>query len=102
MRRGSGNAPLIELATKNISLAGVYVEAEEGQVPAVNEIVVTTISIPEEERRAFPFARLVGRSRVVRVKPLPSSQNTSSKKRYGIALEFGSDMTALSGIPPRG
>ena len=87
-----------EEQTKNISLAGAYFETEDEQAYAVNEFVITSVSIPVEQRRAFPFTRLAGRSRVVRVNELPSEQ-ASGRKRYGIALEFGDDFTALAALP---
>ena len=89
-----------EVAT-NVSLAGVYFETAEGHPYTDNEIVLASVSIPEERTRDFPFARLAGRGRVVRVEEI-SPHETSGRKRFGIALEFGHDLTALSAIPSRG
>ena len=81
----------------NISLAGVYFETHAGDAYAVNDVVMTSVSIPASSTREFPFTRLAGRSRVVRVRELPADK--SGGKRYGVALQFGEDLTALTTIP---
>ena len=93
--------PFTEEVTHNISLAGVYFETDEANAFAVNDTVMASVSIPEPKTREFPFTRLAGRSRVVRVEELPKT-DPSGRKRVGIAIEFGEDMTALTAIPPRG
>ena len=90
-----------EEVTKNVSLAGVYFETEHEQSYAVNDVITTSVAVPESKRREFPFTRLAGRSRVVRVSQLLSKARTGPK-RVGIALEFGDDLTALSATPARG
>jgi hypothetical protein len=81
----------------NVSLAGVYFETEEPQAYTPNDIVTASVSIPEEQTSEFPFTRLAGRGRVVRVKDVPSTD--AARPRAGIALEFGEDLTALSAVP---
>lgn len=93
--------PVNEEVTHNISLAGVYFETEQTDAYAVNETLLSSVAIPESLRREFPFTRVAGRSRVVRIKELPSEEGTG-RKRVGIALEFGEDVTALTAIPTRG
>ncbi len=88
-----------ELA-QDVSLAGVYFETDSGDTYAVNDVIMTSISVPESSTRAFPFTRLAGRSRVVRVSELPSED--ANRKRFGIALEFGDDLTVLTALPARG
>lgn len=90
-----------EHVTKNIGLAGVYFETEDAQPYTLNEAVITSVSIPESQRRNFPFARLAGRSRVVRVTELPR-QAPDAGRQFGVALEFGDDVTALTALPARG
>ena len=90
-----------ELVAQNISLAGVYFETDEEEGFPLNEVFIASVSIPEPHRRAFPFTRLAGPSRVVRVIALPQ-QVSGEKKRFGVALEFGRDITALTATPPRG
>ena len=91
---------LAQWITKNISLAGTYFEAEGDHPYAVNEVVMASITIPASEQRLFPFTRISGRSRVVRVEPLLSAHSAQGR-RTGIALEFGDDLTALAAIPGR-
>ena len=88
-----------EITVENVSLGGLYFETDrpDGLVP--NDQVLASVSIPETERREFPFARLAGRSRIVRVQELPSAPGA---KRFGVALEFGRDATALTSIPTSG
>ena len=90
-----------EQVTGNVSLAGIYFETEDGHRYAVNDAVRTSVSIPESERLSFPFTRLAGRCRVVRVHEL-TPQDPSGSKRFGVALEYGSDLTALTATPSRG
>jgi hypothetical protein len=89
-----------ERAIENISLAGVYFETEDYESFRVNDVVLASVSIPESNRREFPFTRIAGRSRVVRVSELPS-KDAGGRKRVGVALEFGDDITALTTIPSR-
>lgn len=90
-----------ELVAHNVSLAGVYFETDEEEGFPMNEIFIASVSIPESHRREFPFTRLAGPSRVVRVTALPQ-EGSEEKKRFGVALEFGRDITALTATPPRG
>lgn len=83
--------------TMNVSLAGVYFQSQSGRSYAPNDVVVASVSIPDPQQREFPFSRLAGRSRVVRVDTLPD-RAAGSGKRQGIALEFGEDLTILSAI----
>ena len=88
-----------EHVTKDVSLAGVYFEVEGDPPFAVNDVVMASVSVPESLRREFPFARVAGKSRVVRVSELEALQG---RKRFGVAIEFGDDLTALTSIPSRG
>ena len=85
----------------NISLAGVYFEADAVDAYQVNDVVIASVSIPASQRRLFPFTRVAGRSRVVRVHSL-SEPAAGSVNRIGVALEFGDDVTALTSLPARG
>lgn len=75
--------------TKNISLAGVACRIPPHQAPSVGEAVVLSITIPYESRREFPFSRLAGRGRVVRV------------MTQELAIEFADDLTVLTAAPER-
>lgn len=97
-RNGSqGNNLTEEAVTANVSLGGVYFESPLGADYTTNELVVVSISIPAAEQGKFPFSRLAGRSRVVRVDALPKEEGSDT--RYGVALQFGEHLSVLSGIP---
>lgn len=98
--RHDGAMPFKAQVIGNISLAGVYFEADAVDAYQVNDVVIASVSIPETQRRLFPFTRVAGRSRVVRVTPLPDLP-AGNLKRTGVALEFSDDVTALTAIPAR-
>lgn len=85
--------------TKNLSLTGVYFETDDKPPFAVNEMVIASVVVPEAQRRDFPFTRLSGKGRVVRVQAL--DEEDPARTRYGIALEFSHDVTALTPTPSR-
>ena len=89
----------VEEVVQNISLDGAYFETDR-EPYAVNDLLFASVSIPDAQRREFPFTRLAGRSRVVRVDALPQ-QGSDDPPRFGIALEFGDDVTALTTVPSR-
>jgi len=96
----SPTEPFTSLVTKNISLAGVYFETEHPDSFSVNDTVIASVSIPEPLRRDFPFARLAGHSRVVRVEQLPRREEHACASS-GVALEFSDDIIILTATPPR-
>ncbi len=115
-RRVNLNAPLLirrvgasqpesfaQALTKEVSLTGLYFEHEtEGPSEyQMNDVVVASVSVSDPQRREFPFSRLAGRGRIVRVDSLADGK-TGARKRFGIALEFGSDVTALAATPDWG
>ncbi len=94
-----GLGPSKQETATNISLAGVYFETEQGEGYSVNEVLTTSVAIPESQSRVFPFRRVAGRGRVVRVHELPQQEGASRTKRFGVALEFGEDIIALTALP---
>ena len=90
--------PPVEHRTKNVGLAGLYFESDGNRPYAINDVVVTSVFIPEPHRRVFPFTRLAGHGRVVRVQEVDGADG---KKCLGVALEFSSDVMALTAIPTR-
>ena len=98
-RDAPGSQPAGSHTTKNLSLTGVYFEAADRPALSVNEMVTAGVEVPEAERRRFPFTRLSGKGRVVRIQPL--EEHDPVRTRYGIALEFGDDVTALTPLPSR-
>jgi hypothetical protein len=93
--------PFREQTVCNLSLTGAYVEADREAPIAVNEEALFSVSIPAGQRRSFPFARLAGRSRVVRIDQLPSASGRN-RRGIGVALAFSSDVTALMAMPTLG
>jgi hypothetical protein len=90
-----------EELTQNLSLAGAYFETPDTNSYTLNDSFIASAAVPESHRREFPFTRLAGSARVVRVTALPPSAAGESA-RYGVALEFGDDLIALSATPVRG
>jgi hypothetical protein len=95
----SDGQPSSQHNTSNISLVGAYFEIEAPGALALNSQVMASVAIPEADRRTFPFTRLAGRGRVVRIDELPPQDGSP---RYGVALEFSNDLTALTAVPPWG
>ena len=91
-----GPKPFAEQSTKNISLNGVYFEMDGVDGVRVNDVIIASVSIPESQRRDFPFTRLAGRSRVVRV--IESLTPGDGRPRTGVACEFSEDVTVLTSI----
>ena len=90
----------IEQHAKNVSLAGVYFETDGSNRYRVDDVLVASLSVPESQTKDFPFTRLAGKGRVVRVDAVsPASASPSS--RTGIAIEFGQDLIALTALPTR-
>lgn len=82
--------------TINVSIAGASFETEE--LFTANEPVIASVSVPQHERRRFPFVRLAGPSRVCRIEELPK-RNADEAPRYRVALEFAEDVTILMAVP---
>ena len=110
-RRAGVEAPLLirrvgdqswkEKITKDVSLAGVYFEeALADPAYAVDDTFMTSVSIPASQRRNFPFTRLAGSGRVVRIRKL-QELGIEGQKRVGVALAFGGALTVLTASPPR-
>ena len=86
--------------TKDVSLAGVYFTTPAWQDVQPQEILTVSVSVPREQSRDFPFSRLAGRGRVVRVDAL--SGETPDERRLGIAVEFAEDLSILTAAPEHG
>ncbi len=95
--------PFAQAVTKEVSLTGLYFEyeADEESGYRINDVVMASISLSDPQQREFPFSRVAGRGRVVRVDALPADKS-GAPKRFGIALEFGNDVTALAATPDWG
>lgn len=69
--------------TFNVSFSGTYVTDINIRNIQPEDNLNISISVPRDETRDFPFSRLVGNARVVRV------------EKDGIALEFSEDISRL-------
>ena len=87
-----------EGVAKNLSLAGVYFTTVGWKELTKDEVMTISVSVPPEKVRNFPFSRLAGRGRVVRVDEL-ARVASEGPALYGIALEFGEDLTVLTAAP---
>ena len=92
------NEPPAEEVAENVSLGGAYFRTSRKEAYAVNDVVIASVSVPESYTRVFPFSRVAGRSRVVRVIELLGPE-ASGPAQVGVALEFHKDLTALTAIP---
>ena len=84
---------------KNVSLAGVYCFVQDGYSLKQGDQVVCSLTVPAEQLRLFPFTRVLGKGRVVRVEPIPTGrragESPSGQKLFGMAIAFAPDITAL-------
>ena len=98
-RHNEGSAaPFKEGIARDLSLAGVYFTTAGWHELMQDESMTISVSIPPEQVRGFPFSRLAGRGRVVRVEEL-AKVSTGGPTMYGVALEFGQDLTVLTAAP---
>lgn len=85
VKRASGKekAELHSAVTINVSYNGAYVVDIGLKNIKPEDHLNVSISVPREEARDFPFSRLTGKAKVVRV------------EKQGVALEFGEEMSRL-------
>lgn len=81
--------------SRDLSAEGVYAMLREGNSFTAGEIVAVDVEVPWESRRGFPFSRLIGTARVVRIDALPAVANNPV---WGVALSFCPDVTKLGAI----
>ncbi|MFC1621360.1 PilZ domain-containing protein [Candidatus Omnitrophota bacterium] len=80
---GDGEHREQEGVTLNVSYNGAYVADIEIKNIKVQDTLKISISVPREETRDFPFSRVVGKAKVIRV------------DKDGVALEFTEDVNRL-------
>jgi c-di-GMP-binding flagellar brake protein YcgR len=99
-RRNSegSSAEFKEGVAKDLSLAGMYFTTAGWNELRADEIMTLSVSVPSDKLRNFPFSRLAGRGRVVRVEELAKVAD-SGPTLYGVAIEFGQDLTVLTAAP---
>lgn len=79
----SGEDSEMEGVTLNVSYKGAYVSDIELKNINPEDTLRISLSVPRDEARDFPFSRLIGKARVVRI------------EKDGVALEFSDDIDRL-------
>ena len=95
--KASGGAMSYETAQAvDLSAGGAYVTVHSPRMGfAPGEILSLSVAVPSESRQAFPFSRLAGSCRVVRV----DERWTPGGHIRGLALAFcGNEVTMLGAI----
>mgnify|MGYP001589481425 CR=1 FL=1 len=91
-----------EGTTKDLSCSGVYCTVRAWKPIAANDIVTLSIALPQRLHHAFPFSRLAGRGRVVRVDELARSSEPATT-RLGLAVAFDNkEFTVLAAASGNG
>jgi hypothetical protein len=103
MEQKAGMSPTVVTAyVKNISLAGVYCYVKSPCPFVSGESVISSVTVPTDQVRSFPFTRLGGKGWVVRVDELSagrrSSDQTAEELLFGVAVAFAPGVTALASI----
>lgn len=80
---GDGKEKVQEGLTININFSGAYVGDINIKGISANDSINISLSVPRDDTRDFPFSRIVGKAKVVRV------------EKDGIALEFNEDISRL-------
>ena len=94
--RDAGGVPWFGGESRDLNLEGAYVTVGECGFRTAGEDLTVSIQIPVEARPTFPFSRIVGPCRIVRVDRL--AQGIEGKCQ-GLALEFcPNELTALGAI----
>lgn len=93
---GVPSSPIVA-RTKSVSLAGCYVVMNRPVSFSIGSTLSCQIVIPREATRNFPFTRIAGKGRVVRIDdPVESSGQEGSM--VGIGIAFSRDTTSLGTI----
>lgn len=82
------------LGISNISFSGVYFKTNGLKKLKPDDILSLDITIPTKVAVDFPFSRIIGRARVVRVEESPPGEPELNAER-AIALEFGPEAVRL-------
>ena len=98
----AGQAVPQVVQTTDLSLAGVYCSvgqaeqlAQFEQLMRLNQNLTISITVPYDVRDLFPFSRLIGRGRVVRV----DQTGHDASQLVGVGIEFAENFTVLTATP---
>jgi hypothetical protein len=86
-----GLSLLAQTNTGNVSLGGALCTIPASHSIRENELLQISLTVPKENQGRFPFTRLVGEARVVRMEP--ALNKLASPRR--IALQSSSDIIKL-------
>jgi hypothetical protein len=79
-------------------MGGVYAVLPRRDTVAPGQLVALAIEVPWEGRGAFPFSRIAGTGRVVRIESLDAPDEEGM---CGVAIAFCGDVTLLgAGLKP--
>ena len=95
-RREDGWEVFERATTSDISLGGVSLKTSGFQGVRVDDVISVSVSVPRQLADKFPFSRIAGKARVVRVEEPPPPQKDEVSAERGIALEFAPDMVFLA------
>ena len=79
----NGKEKMQDGITINVSFNGAYVGDIEVENLKPDDKINISLSVPRDDSRDFPFSRLIGKAKVVRV------------EKDGVALEFNEDIERL-------
>ncbi len=95
-RRKDGGEVFEQATTTDISVGGACLESSGFQGIRVDDVISVSVSVPRQFADKFPFSRIVGKARVVRVAEVSPQQRENASLKRGIALEFAPDMLFLA------
>ena len=91
-----------QVQTTDLSLAGLHCSigrseqfAQLQELMRLNQNVTVSITVPYDVRDLFPFSRLIGRGRVVRV----DEAGGDASQLVGVGIEFAEDFKVLTATP---
>ena len=98
---GTSSSTVIEGRVKNVSLAGALCFVPTPCPLKTGQPVVCAVTIPLEQARLFPFARINGKGWIVRIAPVAAGRRSGDAAQQGgeqllsVAVAFTPDVTAL-------
>ena len=96
---GASNT-VIEGKIKNVSLAGALCYVPTPCPLKTGQAVICSVTIPLEQARIFPFARINGKGWIVRIAPVAAGRRSGDFAQQGeqflsVAVAFAPAVTAL-------
>ena len=79
----NGKEEIVDTITSNVSYNGAFITEKTPESIKPEDNLHISLSIPRDNTRDFPFSRLTGKAKVVRV------------EESGVALEFNEEISRL-------